>query len=156
MRVSQVAFDRFIVELPAPEPGYTPLADPEEVGHLVRFLWDYGTRPLLALAGAEPASGQLRSSRRLAWVPEDADTGALEIAWHPDNGSHCFVFETEDELRRFLVECPAISRAAILWPRVDLAKTFMRLAEKGDWRAAVDAAAFFARAGSLVTLQQLA
>ncbi len=155
MRVSQVAFDRFVVELPAPEPGYRPLADPEEVGHLVRFLWDYGKRPLLALVGDEPTWGQLRSSRRVSWVPADADSGALEIAWHPDIGSHAVVLETEDELRRFLVACPAISRAAILWPRIDVAKSFMRLAENGDWHSAADACAFFTRAGSQVTIQQL-
>lgn len=150
-----MAFDRFVVELPAPEPGYTPLADPEEVGHLVRFLWDFGKRPLLALFGDGPTWGQLRSSRRLPWAPGDADAGALEIAWHPDTGGHAVVLESEDDLRRFLVDCPAISRAAIIWPRVDPAKSFMRLGENGDWRPAAESVAFFARAGSQVTVQQL-
>lgn len=155
MRVSQVAFDRYVVELPAPEPGYTPLADHEEVDHLVRFLWDFGTPPVLALVADDATWCQPWSPRRVLWAPEDADEGSFEIAWQPDRGSHAVVLQTEDDLRGFLAACPAISRVAILWPRVDVAKSFMRLAENGDWRPAADAFARFARAGSQVTVQQL-
>lgn len=156
MRVSQVAFDRFVVELPPPEPGYTPLSDPEEVEHLVRFLWEYGTLPVLALVAGDATWCRPWSPRRVSWVPGDADAGAFEIAWRPDAGSHAVVLGTEDELRRFLVACPAISRVAVLWPRVDIAKTFMRLGENAGWRPAAEAYATFARGGSEVTVQQLA
>ncbi len=159
MRVSQVAFDRFVVELPSPEPGYLPLADREEVEHLVRFLWDFGTHPVLALVAADDVSWcQPWLTRRVSWVPADADDGALEIAWRPDRASYAVVLRSEDDLRRFLVQCPAISKAAVLWPRVegDMAKCFRRLAENGDWRPAAEACAFFARAGSQITVQQLA
>ena len=157
MRVSQVAFDRFVVELPPPEPGYTPLGDREEVDHLVRFLWEFGKPPLLALAAVDDTTWcEPWSPRRVSWVPQDADAGAFEVAWQPERGSHAVVLRSEDDLRRFLVACPAISRAAILWPRVDVAKSFMRLAENTDWRPAAEACAYFANAGSLVTVQQLA
>ena len=155
--MSQVAFDRFVAELPPPEPGYTPLADREEVEHLVRFLWDFGTPPVLALVASEDVTWcQPWSPRRVPWVPADADSGALEIAWQPDPGGHAVVLRSEDDLRRFLVACPAISRAAVLWPRVDVAKSFMRLAENADWHPAADAVAFFARSASQVTVLQLA
>lgn len=156
MRVSQVAFDRFQVELPEPEPGYAPLADREEVDHLVRFLWDFGTPPVLALVAGDASWCQLWSPRRVPWVPEDADGTGNEIAWRPDVGSCAVVLKSEDDLRRFIVACPAISRVAMLWPRVDIAKSFMRLAENGDWKSAADAFARFTRAGSQVIVQQLA
>ena len=155
MHVSRVAFDRFLVELPEPEPGYTPLADKEEVGHLVRFLWDFGSNPVLALAGGDAAWCQPWSPRRVSWVPADADAGGPEIAWQPEAGASAVVLKTEDDLRRFLTSCPAISRVAILWPRVDVAKSFMGLAQNGDWRPAAEAVARFARAASRVTVQQL-
>lgn len=155
VHVSQVAFDRFLVELPMPEPGYTPLADREEVDHLVRFLWDYDTPPVLALVGGDASWCQPWSPRRVSWVPEDADTGELEIAWHPDRGSQAVVLHNEDELRRFLAACPAISWVALLWPRVDVAKSFMSLAESGDWRVAADAVARFTRQGAEIVVQQL-
>lgn len=155
MHVSQIAFDRFLVQLPSPEPGYTPLADQEEVDHLVRFLWEYGTPPVLALVADDATWCQPWSPRRVSWVPEDADTGALEIAWHPDRSSCAVVLKTDDELSSFLAACPAISRVALLWPRVDVAKSLMKLADNGDWRGAADAFARFARQGSEITVQQL-
>jgi hypothetical protein len=155
VHVSQVAFDRFFVELPSPEPGYTPLADREEVDHLVRFLWDYSTPPVLALVADDASWCQPWSPRRVSWVPEGADSGAFEIAWHPDRGGHVVVLESEHDLRRFLAACPAISRVALLWPRVDAAKSLMKLAERDEWRLAADAVAHFAREGAQITVQQL-
>lgn len=154
MRVSQVAFDRFIVELPPPEPGYTPLADREEVGSLVRFLWGFGKPPVLALVGDDATWCQLWPTRRMSWAPGDADAGALEIVWEPERGSQAVVLQTEDDLRRFLVACPAISKVAILWPRIDIAKSFMRLAENGDWRPAAEAIARPCRQGATITILQ--
>ena len=150
-----MAFDRFNVELPEPEPGYTPLADQEEVDHLVRFLWEYDTPPVLALVAGDASWCQPWSPRRVSWVPEDADGGALEIAWRPDVAGHVVVLNDEDGLRRFLAACPAISRVALLWPRVDVAKSLMKLAERDDWRLAADAVARFATAGAHITVQQL-
>jgi hypothetical protein len=89
------------------------------------------------------------------WVPADADAGASEIAWQPGAKAAAVVFEKEGDLHSFLTACPAISQVAVLWPRIDVAKTFMRLAENGDWRMAAEAFARFTRAGSLVTVQQL-
>lgn len=157
MRVSQVAFDRYAVELPPAEPGYAPLADPEEVELLARFLWSFGTQPVLALVASEDATWcQPWSPRRVSWVPADAVAGVLEIAWQPERGSHAVVLQSEDDVRHFLSVCPAISRVAVLWPRVDIAKCFMRLAENADWRPAADAVAFFAPDGWHLTVQQLA
>ena len=155
MHVSQVAFDRFNVELPEPEPGYMPLGDQEEVDHLVRFLWGYDTPPVLALVAGDASWCQPWSPRRVPWVPEDADSGVNEIAWHPERGGHVVVLETEDDLRRFLAACPAISRVALLWPRVDVAKSLMKLVERDDWRLAADAVAWFAHQGAQITVQQL-
>ena len=65
------------------------------------------------------------------------------------------MLETEDDLRRFLAACPAISRVALLWPRVDVGKSLMRLAEREDWRLAADAVAYFTADGASITVQQL-
>jgi hypothetical protein len=155
MRVSQVAFDRFVVELPEAEPDYVPLRDPQELDALVRWLWDFGRPPVLALVGGDPAWCQSWSPRRVSWVPGDADVGATEIAWDRERGGHALVLENDDELRRFLLACPAISRIALMWPRIDLAKTFMKLAENNDWRPAAEAVARLAAGGSRIEVQQL-
>ena len=52
MQVSQVAYDRFVVELPPADAEYRPLADPETLAETAAWLWDFGPTPLLATGGA--------------------------------------------------------------------------------------------------------
>lgn len=155
MRVSQVAFDRYLVELPEPEPGYEPLHDPVEVKSVAGWLCAYGQMPIVALVARDAWQPTL-PHRVLPWVPGDADQGDCAIACRPEVGSAAVVLNDEDDVRAFLSECPAVSRTAFLWPRLDLAKTFMRLSENGDWQPAAEAVARFSRAGSRVEVQQLA
>ena len=48
-----------------------------------------------------------------------------------------------------------MSRAALLWPRVDAAKSLMRLAQGDDWLPAVEAYARLSRQGSLIELEEI-
>ena len=47
MQVSQVAYDRFVLELPAADSEWRPLADPEIVAETAAWLWDFGPTPLI-------------------------------------------------------------------------------------------------------------
>ena len=47
MQVSQVAYDRFVLELPAADNEWKPLADPEIVAETAAWLWDFGPTPLI-------------------------------------------------------------------------------------------------------------
>lgn len=154
MHVSQVAYDRFLIELPPPEPDYQPLADPVELKSVARWLCEFGKMPVLALVARDAWSPGV-PHRVLPWVPGDADRGECELSWQPEVGSAAVVLETEDDVRRFLADCRAVSRMALLWSRFDIAKSFMRLAENGDWHWAAEAYARFANAGARVEVQQL-
>ncbi len=154
MRVSQVAFDRYLVELPPPEPGYVPLGDPVELKSIADWICAYGRMPIVALV-ARDAWTPAAPHRVLPWVPGDADEGDVTVAWKPEVGSAAVVLNNEEELRDFLSRCAAPSRLALLWPRLDVAKTMMRLSENGDWQPAAEAVARFSRDGARMEVVQL-
>src|SRR5256712_10364473 len=56
MQVSQVAYDRFVLELPAADATWRPLADAECLAEAAAGLWDFGPTPLVAVAGHERAA----------------------------------------------------------------------------------------------------
>ena len=56
MQVSQIAYDRFVVELPPADADYRPLADPETVAETAAWLWEFGPTPLLAVVGYDGAA----------------------------------------------------------------------------------------------------
>lgn len=155
MQSSQVAYDRFVAELPPPEPGYAPLQDPVEAGALARWLFGMGRTPVVALVGGDATWCDMFGTRKVCWVPGDADAGAMDLRWEPESGARAIVFSRPDELQRFLTACPDASRVALLWPRVDSAKTFMKLAEQDDWKPAAEAVARMSRSGARVEVLQL-
>src|SRR5713226_4107459 len=56
MQVSQVAYDRFVLELPAADATWRPLADPECLAETAAWLWDFGPKPLIAVIGVDKAA----------------------------------------------------------------------------------------------------
>src|SRR5258708_26016818 len=73
MQVSQVAYDRFVLELPAADSEWKPLADPEIVAETAAWLWDFGPTPLIGVVGfdgAAPAWLSQWQSRQGNWAPD--------------------------------------------------------------------------------------
>ena len=56
MQVSQVAYDRFVLELPPADATWRPLADPECLAETAAWLWDFGPKPLIAVIGVDKAA----------------------------------------------------------------------------------------------------
>ncbi len=56
MQVSQVAYDRFVLELPPADASWRPLADPEVLAETAGWLWDFGPKPLIAVVGYDGAT----------------------------------------------------------------------------------------------------
>src|SRR5438105_14413871 len=92
MQVSQVAFDRFVVELPPADADWRPLADPETVTETAAWLWAFGPTPLLAVV----ASGGATPSWLAAWSPR-------QVKWSGASG-HAGVLSAQSDLGRFLAE----------------------------------------------------
>src|SRR5438445_13538458 len=65
MQVSQVAYDRFVLELPPADATWRPLADPECLAETAAWLWDFGPKPLIAVIGVDKAA----PSSLTAWQP---------------------------------------------------------------------------------------
>ena len=53
MQVSQVAYDRYVVDLPPADADWRPLADPETLAETAAWLWQFGPTPLVAVVGTE-------------------------------------------------------------------------------------------------------
>jgi hypothetical protein len=147
MQVSQVAFDRYVVELPPADAQWRPLADPETVAETSSWLWEFGPTPLVAVVGSDQAAPKWLASwnpRQVNWAPEGAKTG------------FAVVLLAEPDLERFLSEGAPHERTVLLWPRVSPAKTFEALAAGGDkWQGSVDAHAKIARHGEVFEINQL-
>lgn len=144
VQVSQVAYDRFVLELPAADADWRPLADPETVAEAAVWLWDFGPTPLVALVGHDGATPTWLAgwaTRPMAWGGRDA--AAVVIA-------------TKDELERFLTAGAPHEHTTLLWPRISPAKTFEALAAPGPaWVAAVEAHARVSRSGEIVEVVQV-
>src|SRR2546428_13105114 len=82
MQVSQVAYDRFVVELPPADADYRPLADPETVAETAAWLWEFGPTPLLAVVGydgAAPNWFSAWSTRKFDAAHAGSKRGAADI-----------------------------------------------------------------------------
>ena len=148
MQVSQVAYDRYVVELPPADAEWRPLADPETLAETAAWLWDFGPTPLVAVVGSDGAAPSWLaawSPRQVNWAPEGASSGAA------------VVLATQADLERFLAEGAPHDRTSLLWPRISPAKTFEALAAGGAaWLGAVDAHAKISRHGEVFEIHQVA
>ena len=146
MQVSQVAYDRFVVELPPADADWRPLADPETIAETAAWLWAFGPTPLVVVVGTDGAAPSWLaawSPRRVNWAPEGATLG------------NAFVLTTLADLERFLAEGALHERTLLLWPRFSPAKTFEALMAGGAaWLRAVDAHARIERAGEKFDITQ--
>ncbi len=148
MQVSQVAYDRFVVELPPADADWRPLADPETIAETAKFLWEFGPTPLVAVVGCEGSAPSWLSSwspRLVKAAPEGWTSGAA------------VVLTTREDLERFLREGAPHEHTMLLWPRVAPAKTFEALMAGGAaWLGAVDAHASISKSGERVEVTQVA
>lgn len=148
MQVSQVAYDRYVVELPPADAEWRPLADPETIAETAAWLWEFGPTPLVAVVGSDGAAPSWLaawSPRLVNWAPGGAAAGAA------------VVLTTQADLERFLAEGAPHDRTSLLWPRISPAKTFEALAAGGAaWLGAVDAHAKMSRHGEVFEINQVA
>lgn len=147
MQVSQVAYDRFVVEFPPADADYRPLADPETVAEAAAWLWDFGPTPLVALVGydgAAPSWLSAWSTRQLPWAPQGAKAGvAIVLSSRPD-------------LERFLSAGAPHDKTVLLWPSRSEAKTFEALRAGGAaWLKTIDAHAQISKAGERFEVSQI-
>ncbi|HEY8656594.1 MAG TPA: hypothetical protein VIN34_07665 [Candidatus Limnocylindria bacterium] len=144
--MSQVAYDRFVLELPFADSQWRPLADPEVVAETAAWLWDFGPTPLIAVVGHDgvaPSWLAAFAPRTVAWAPDGAVSGAA------------ILLPARSDLERFLIAGAPHARTALLWPNRTEAKTFEALATGGaQWLRAVDAHARIGRAGELFEVVQ--
>ena len=148
MQVSQVAYDRFVLELPAADATWRPLADAECLAEAAAWLWDFGPTPLVAVVGHDGAAPNWLTgwtTRQVGWAPAGAKAGAA------------VVLATRSDLERFLFAGAPHERTVLLWPRNQEAKTFEGLnAGGGAWLKTVDAHAEIQRAGEVFEVHQIA
>ena len=148
MLVSQVAYDRFVLELPAADNEWKPLADPELVAETAAWLWDFGPTPLIGVVGydktgAAPAWFSRWQSRQVSWAPDGTTAGRAVI------------LADQTDLERFLAAGAPHEHTALLWPAVSDAKTFEALVSGGAaWLRTVDAHARIMRNGEVFELTQ--
>ena len=146
MQVSQVAYDRFVLELPAADSEWKPLADPEIVAETAAWLWDFGPTPLIGVVGcngAVPAWLSRWQSRQVNWAPDGTTSGRAVI------------LANRTDLERFLVQGAPHEHTTLLWPAIHEAKTFEALVAGGtQWLRAVDAHARILRNGELFEVSQ--
>ena len=147
MQVSQVAYDRFVLELPSADSQWRPLADPVVVAETAAWLWDFGPTPLIAVVGHDgvaPSWLAAFAPRTVAWAPDGAVSGAA------------ILLPTRLDLERFLVAGAPHELTTLLWPRTHEAKTFEALAAGGaQWLRSVDGHARIDRAGEVFEVVQV-
>lgn len=148
VQVSQVAFDRYVVELPPADAEWRPLADPETIAETALWLWEFGPTPLVAIVGHDGAA----PSWLTAWSPRH-----VEWASEGTSSSEALTIETLADLERFLAEGAPHTNTMLLWPRISPAKTFEALNAGGaEWKSAVDAVAGISHSGERFEVTQIA
>lgn len=147
MQVSQVAYDRFVVELPPADAEYRPLADPETLAETAAWLWDFGPTPLVAVVGHDGGAPSWLSSwspRSVGWAPQGSKEGSA------------ILLNTPADLERFLSEGAPHEHTVLLWPSISEAKTFEALRAGGAaWLKAIDAHAEISKAGERFEVNQI-
>lgn len=127
MQVSQVAYDRFELQLPAPAPGWEPLAEGCVARDVAGWLWQFGPTPLIAVVEHDGEIPRWLRARLTVEVPWDGSIAAA------------LVLEERGDLELFLMEGAPHPRTHLLWPRISPAKTFEALCARGDaWTSAVE------------------
>ena len=141
MQVSQVAYDRFRLELPAADATWRPLADPETLAETAAWLWDFGPKPLIAVVGIDKAAP--------SWLATFAPRG---VRFAPDGTSAgvAVIIAKRTDLERFLSEGAPHEHTVLLWPRADEKKTFEALnGAPNSWLKTVDGHATIQRGGEV-------
>jgi len=147
MQVSQVAYDRFVMELPPADAEWRPLADPETIAETASWLWDFGPKPLIAVIGVDGAA----PSWLTPWSPRLVNCG-------PDGSTRgaAVVLRKREDLERFLADGAPHDRTAILWPSNVETRTFeARMAGGSAWLKTVDAHARISRHGEVFEVNQV-
>lgn len=141
MLVSRVAYDRFELDLPKPEPGWEPLGEDCVAHDVARWLWQFGPTPLIAVVEHDGKKPKWVSSRLTVDVPWSGGVAAAVI------------LERSEELVAFLKEGAPHKRTHFVWPRRSPAKTFEAMCG-GDWKDEVEGHAIVTPTGN-VEVQQL-
>lgn len=141
MLVSRVAYDRFEMQLPRPEPGWEPLTEASVAADVATWLWQFGPTPLIAVVEHDGKQPKWVASRLTVDVPWNGGVGAAVL------------LERESELATFLTEGAPHRRTHFMWPRRSPAKTFEAMCS-GDWKTEVEGHAMVTPAG-MVEVQQL-
>src|SRR5258708_34963049 len=118
MEGSQVAYDRFVLELPAADSEWKPLADPETVAETAAWLWDFGPTPLIGVIGFDGPAPEWLSrwqSRQVNWAPDGTTSGRAVL------------LTARAGLRRLPVPSAPPQATPPLWPRLTPAQTFRGL-----------------------------
>jgi hypothetical protein len=141
MQVSQVAYDRFVLELPPADATWRPLADPECLAETAAWLWAVGPKPLIAVIGVDKAA----PSWLTAWKPR-----GVRLAPGGASAGVAVILANRTDLERFLSEGAPHERTVLIWPRVSEAKTFEALnGGINAWLKTVDGHATIQRAGEV-------
>jgi hypothetical protein len=147
MQVSQVAYDRFVLELPAADATWRPLADPEVVAETAAWLWDFGPKPLIAVVGFDRDTPKWLSawkSRGVRWTPPGVSAAAA------------VALASRADLERFLTDGAPHEHTILFWARGSEQKTLAALnAGPTAWQATVDAEAIIERGGELFEVSQI-
>lgn len=147
MQVSQVAYDRFVLELPAADATWRPLADPECLAETAAWLWDFGPKPLIAVVGVDKTA----PSWLAAWKPR-----GVRLAPGGASSGVALALASRQDLERFLSEGAPHERTMLLWPRAQEAKTFEALNGAANaWLKTVEAHANIQRAGEVFEVHQV-
>ena len=141
MQVSQVAYDRFVLELPPADATWRPLADPECLAETASWLWNFGPKPLIAVIGVDKAAPNWLASwktRGVRFAPGGASSGVA------------LILANRTDLERFLSEGAPHERTVLLWPRVSEVRTFEALnGQPNAWLKTVDGHATIQRGGEV-------
>ncbi len=142
MQVSRVAYDRFELQLPSPEPGWEPLSEGCVARDVAGWLWQFGPTPVIAIVEHDGEVPRWLAARLTVEVPWDGSIAAA------------LVLEERRDLELFLMEGAPHPRTHLLWPRISPAKTFEALCAGSDaWTAAVEGHARVAGRDLLEVLQ---
>lgn len=141
MLVSRIAYDRFELELPHPEPGWEPLTEAVVAREVASWLWQFGPTPLIAVVE--------HGGKKPRWVTSRL---AVDVPWSGGVAS-AVILEREDELAQFIAEGAPHRATHFVWPRRSPAKTFEAMTT-GRWQDEVEGHAIVMPDGK-VEVQQL-
>ena len=146
MQVSQVAYDRFRLELPPADDAWRPLADPEVLAETAAWLWDFGPRPLIAVVGIDRDTPKWLASwnpRGVRWAPAGTSSGAA------------VTLPTRSDLERFLSEGAPHEHTVLLWPQNEQ-KTLAALNGAANaWLSTVEGHAAIHKEGQVFEINQV-